>query len=172
MLREGSKNEVPSIDLSIDARQADIIFPGGEGVGPVRVQLIPQLANLTEIFDGRYTPLWRYEVYPSGIRIDGSVKLNLGVPEYRGSYNYIPQKGKLVVILGRDDNSLKMVPVGVGRLEEGPTVQSVGGLHFSSLDYIAFAAVSDDMQPMLALYVNGEIGIDELRMRLQTAELH
>lgn len=64
------------------------------------------------------------------------------------------------------DRELLFVPIGVGKIE-GYQVQSITELAMPSLDFIAYAFVLEDKQPLLQRYVDHEIGLGLLTGALQ-----
>ena len=166
----GKENVIGAIGMHLDAREADLMFPDNTGAGGVRVQLTPQLSQPVAVFDPRYLPFWRYDIQPVGIMVDGDLQLAFELPPFRGSYQYVPEQGQYVVLLGRDNATLEMTPVGVGRVEAGPRVVTTGSTHYTSLDYIAYAMVAPAQQTTLERYAQGDMGIDQLRVYLRTYE--
>jgi hypothetical protein len=132
------------------------------------VQLLPQSAQPVPLFDTRYAPFWSYSVQPVGIGVEGNLQVAFDLPAFRGSHDYVPPEGYYVLLLGMNNDTLALEPVGVGMVQAGPRVVSVGVTHYSALDHITYAVVALEQQEMLARYAAGETGIEQLRVYLQT----
>ncbi len=192
-LQQGAKNVIPSFtlpllnreipfayinshatqvfnggELSIDTQQASLAFPDGAQEGPVHVQFLPGSSHLPPVFKPEYIPQWSYSVQPSGIKVEGNISLDFALPKYRQSYEYAPQEGELVLLLGSNSNSSQLIPVGVGEAIAGNRVHSVGQTHFNMLDTIAYSMVMPEQRLDLRAYQQGEIDLQQLTLRLQT----
>lgn len=142
-----------------------LVFPNGRNSGPVHVQFTT-FSELGVRVDESATPLWMYAVQPVGIRVEGPVGLRINMPSLYGSYDYIPDDGTYVVLLGYDAGTGMILPVGAGRIEDRQ-VSSVGKLHLDNLNYLGYAFAPGDGQTVLARYADNEIGtLAELRSEL------
>jgi len=82
-----------------------------------------------------------------------------------GSYDYVPVDGTPVVMLGFDSDAQRIVPVGVGRVNQRQ-VSSEGQLQIRYLDYIGYALVNPEFYAALESYARGEIMIAQLMAEL------
>jgi len=71
------------------------------------------------------------------------------------------------VMLGLDDRSQLIVPVGVGQIENY-RVRSVGELQYQRLDAIGYGMVPYEWQETLAKYANGDISLELMRAELSS----
>ncbi len=102
-----------------------------------------------------------------GIGVEGSVGLRLQIPSYLGGYDHVPFDETRVLILGLDERSLQLVPVGVGKVE-GRSIVNTTDLQFDRLDYIAYAFVTNEGYPHLLAYERGEYrSLGQLRAKLE-----
>ena len=82
--------------------------------------------------------------------------------------DYISNVGERAVLVGLDPDALQLVPVGVGRIDtDKAQVISEGQVALKRLDYIGYAYVENDAQPVLERYANGEISLMEMIGELQ-----
>ena len=106
-----------------------------------------------------------YAINPKGIEVTGEPSIKLRLPELNGSLNYLPENGTRVVMLGVGKQHLTIMPVGVGRIEDG-YVYSEKLSGFELLDQIGFSFVIDDHQVVLSDYVEESISLRELSQQL------
>ncbi|NQZ12386.1 MAG: hypothetical protein HRT35_34970, partial [Algicola sp.] len=157
-------------ELNLDLSAAQLSFANGFGTntsnsGNVHVSfLTPQNTNLT--FLQGIAPVWLYGLQPAGITVSGQVGIQMKMPKLFGSLDYVPDSGSYVVLLGRDDTTDVMVPIGVGQID-GYTVKSKGPVNLQRLDFLAYAMVKPDAQPALAEYANGQRSLQSLIGALQ-----
>ena len=149
-------------ELILNLSDAILGFPDGRNQGEVHVQFM----NLNEIpYPSRPSavPHWVFGVQPMGVEVTGNVELEVAMPTLYGSHDYIAQIGEWVILVGYDTNALQLVPVGVGLVDE-PTrkVISEGSVKLQRLDYIGYALVDEDAQPVLERFANGEIGLEQM----------
>ncbi len=71
-------------------------------------------------------------------------------------------------MLGSNADNSHLVPAGVGEVISGNRIQSVGKTRFEVLDSIAYNRVMPEQRLDLRAYQMGEIGLQELTIRLQT----
>ncbi len=155
-------------ELSLNTEQVDLQFPNDSNEGPVHVQFLPGNSIQIPAFNEAYIPHWVYSIQPSGIKVEGDLSIDLELPTYRQSYDYAPKEGELVLLLGNNENSSHLIPVGVGEAITGNHVHSVGITHFKLLDTIALSQVMPEQRLDLRAYQQGEIDLQELTYRLQT----
>lgn len=154
-------------DLVMDLTDTRLVFPDQNTSGPIHVQF-------TDFSQFPYPlgPLgyghWLYFVQPGGIAVEGSITgLDIAMPAIMGSFDYVPDNGYYVVMLGLDDRSQLIVPVGVGQIENY-RVRSVGDLQYQRLDAIGYGMVPYEWQETLAKYANGDISLELMRAELSS----
>lgn len=154
-----SRQSQPSIlsngNLQLDLSNTDLIFPNGRTSGNVHVMFMPaaELAfNTTDVA----IPYWMYAIQPSGISVRGPIGLSMEIPELFGARNYKPAEDTYVIMLGFNNRTKIIEPVGIGQVK-GMKVMSVGAIELQTLDYLGYALVDEDVYPILERYANGEI---------------
>ena len=121
-------------ELLLDLTSADVLFPDGLNNGRVMALFAPSIALDVPIHN-YFTPMWLYNIQPSGVEVSGNLALDFAAPASRSGYSYLPENGGLVLLLGFDQQSDTVQPVGVGRYADG-RVTSEGINHYNRLDYI------------------------------------
>ena len=111
-------------------------------------------------------PLWAYATQPRGIEVEGQVSLRIAMPKLRDSYDYIPPGTERVVLLGYSPERKVLAPIGVGRIENY-NVLSEGTVVLERLDYIAYAIVPPQHQPLFAAVAAGSKSLNQLIAELQ-----
>jgi hypothetical protein len=158
-------------DLTLDLSGAQLRFPDGRNAGNAHVQLLPR-----ELIPFRaqpsVSPHWLYSVQPADIAVSGTLKATLAMPALYGSYDYLPEDGTYVLMVGFDSEAKQLTPIGVGQVERAlRRVVTRGALRPSSLGYIGYALKGDSAQAAMSRYANGEIGFEQLIIALdQLAE--
>ncbi|MFL0799467.1 MAG: putative Ig domain-containing protein [Agarilytica sp.] len=160
-IRSGSGNiRLAGGDVTIDASQANFVFPGNRSSGNVHAQftLAQQLSHTSAT---TAAPIWVYAIQPQGIEVHGELSIDVLAPQLNGSRDYLPEDGTFVMWIGQDPDTLQITPVGVGELV-GQRIVTRGELQLERLDYIGFAFVAPDQQELLRQYTDDEISLDEL----------
>lgn len=100
------------------------------------------------------------------------MKATIAMPALYGSYNYLPDNGALVLMVGFDQNAKQIIPIGVGRIERAQRrVVTVGSLQPTSLGYIGYALKDEAAQAVMRQYETGQITFTQLIVTLdQLAE--
>jgi hypothetical protein len=165
-LASGQANAVlANGELVLDLTAAQLSFADGNNSGNVHVSFLnPQDTNLD--YMQATPPNWLYGLQPAGIKVSGYVGVQIKMPELFGSMAYAPENGRYVVLLGKDANSNTLVPVGVGQIDNY-IVKSVGNLALTRLDYLAYAIIAEQSQPLLAEYADGQRSLASLIGALQ-----
>ena len=121
-------------DLTLNLGSATLEFAGGASAGDVHAQFLP-VTEQPYAYVSSAAPQWVFHLNPNDIKVRGSVGVRLKMPAMLGSYDYVSQVGERVVLVGLDANSLKIVPVGVGKVDTTTrTVASEGPTSFQRLD--------------------------------------
>jgi len=137
-LQSGASNVVLSGgDLRLDLSDATIHFNNNLNDGSVQTQFVSYdqiRANKTTGLE----PLWMFATQPRGLQVQGRVGVDMIIPQYAGSYEYLPDNTRYVMLLGYDFDRQSIMPLGVGQVEH-TRVKSVKALPYTSLDYIGYA---------------------------------
>jgi fibronectin type 3 domain-containing protein len=145
-------------DLVLDLSLADLRFPNGRTSGDMHVQFAAAGQYSHATLPG-IEPQWVFAVQPPGIAVTGKVGVTLELPALNGSFSYLPVTPIFVVMLGFDQTSKQIVPVGVGRLENQKVTATLTQLR--ALDYLGYVIVPTD-QKILEDYANGVISLQAL----------
>jgi hypothetical protein len=160
-----ASNSLVNGDLVIDTRGARLQFNDGRDQGAVHVQMINYGANIFQSNSLRLSPLWVYNLQPTGINVSGSVSLKMKMPTLYGSYEYIPAENTPVLIMGQDAITLDLKPIGVGTIINN-TVVSQGELNIERLDYIGYTLVAQANYPLLQQVLDNTLSLDQLTVQL------
>ncbi|MCW8997585.1 MAG: putative Ig domain-containing protein [Kangiellaceae bacterium] len=152
-------------ELQFDMTNATMTFPDGNTSGNLQMSFLEINDTVGEATRAAI-PFWVYGSQPSGIAVNGQVSLRMKLPKVYNSYDYVPDNGKLMILVGRPSNSNAVVPIGVGEVD-GIYLNSVGNLQLENLDYIGFAFTEEKNQEKLRDYANGEISLQLLIAYLQ-----
>jgi len=151
-------------ELRLDLSQARLVFVNGRDNGDLHVQFATRAEVPYRAPQPSVNPLWLYALQP-GARVEGSVGISIAMPSLRGSYDYIPADGTLVLLVGFEPDELRLVPVGVGRIEQRRVV-SEGRVALPALNYLGYVLVDEARQQLLARYRNGELSLEQLLAEL------
>jgi len=152
-------------DLIIDTRNARLQFNDGSDEGAVHVQVINYGENIFQSETLNLSPLWVYNLQPGGIKVSGTIGLEIKMPSLYGSFDYIPADNTPVLIMGQDATTLALEPIGVGTVINN-TVVSQGELKLERLDYIAYTLVPPEDYPLLQQYLDGNLTLEQLKAQL------
>lgn len=155
-------------EFKLDLSGADLEFPNGRNAGDIHVQFTP-FSQINIPIEPIAFPHWMYAIQPVSIKVNGEVAVDLAIPALNNRYDYAPPDGSYVLMLGMAANSKRVVPIGVGQVNN-LRVQSVGELHVNELDYLGFALMGADAQGLLQQYAEGRVGIQPLLIGLQEGE--
>ncbi|MCP4489973.1 MAG: carboxypeptidase regulatory-like domain-containing protein [Gammaproteobacteria bacterium] len=156
--------------LRLDLTEAVLTFPDGRSSGNVhvmseRIDEIPFEAVPGAI------PHWMFAIQPFGTEVRGRAEADLAMPALYGSYEYIPGHGTPVILAGFGAVPRKIVPAGAGLVEcadknNKGSCRVKGRADFTRLDYIGYALVQPEQQPLLEQYLEGEISLKVLTGKL------
>ncbi len=168
-INSGSSASLFEGELKIDLSQATLRFPGssaqqGRQQGDVHVQFI-EYGNLPYGSLSAAIPHWMYGIQPMGIKVNGPVGIDITMPTLNDSYDYIPQDGTLVVLLGYNSDAELLMPVGVGSIQNRHVISQLD-VQLNELSYVGYALVLPEQQALLQNYVDGNIGLEELKAGL------
>jgi len=154
-------------DLKIDFSLAIINTSQGQNTANIQFSLL-ETSTIGMQMSANTPALWVFAGQPQGIKITGDTPLTIKAASFYGSYQYLPDDGDYLVLIGRKSNTDMLDAIGVG-IREGVNIRSIGPVHLSNLDYIGFARVHSDKQLVLQDYVQGKIGLVQLKALLQTS---
>ncbi|MCU7892440.1 MAG: hypothetical protein KZQ78_12840 [Candidatus Thiodiazotropha sp. (ex Ustalcina ferruginea)] len=150
--------------IKLDLSGTDLLFPDTGRQGDVHVQF-SDFSQLPYPVGGAYIPHWVYTVQPTGVRVEGEMQVDLAMPKLNQSYDYLPDEGDHVLMLGIDLQSRHIVPVGVARIENHRAI-SAGKQHYQALDVLGYALVPREAQPPMQAYADGELDLRQLQIAL------
>ena len=148
-------------DLTFDFSQASLTFEDGQSSGPMKAQF---MTTSQFVHAGRpTTPAdWGFTVTPA-VAVSGPVGVEVRLPAFQGSYDYVQQLAPHGLMLGLDPVSMELAVAGVFQIDkENAVAHTVGTVHLSRLDAIAFARTREAIAPLLEAYANGEIDLVSL----------
>ncbi len=140
--------------LKLDLRDADLEFPDGQRQGDIHAQFMT-FSQLPYPVEPIVLPHWMYAVQPAGVKVEGPLSVDLGVPMLNQGYDHLPPEGSYVVLLGLDSASRHIVPMGAGQVQNKRII-SAGALYYDTLDVIGYALVPATVQPLLEQYATGQ----------------
>ena len=149
-------------DLKIDLTGVKLLFPDGQDRGLAHVQFTP--------FNQVAVPIAPLVLpfQPAGIEVlEGQPIFDFAIPSINGDYSLLPENGTFALILGVDKESLTIVPIGVGFVDNYRVISllplNIEGLR---LDYIGYAFVEAEDQELLESFAQGNLTLQELIARL------
>jgi hypothetical protein len=151
-------------DLELDLSAASLNFPNGRDNGDVLVQFLLR-GDVPYQAAAAANPHWLYGFQPRGIQLSGRVGLSLAMPPLYGSYAYLPADGQLVLLVGYNSAEQRLVPVGVGHIDNR-RVLSEGAVALPSLDYLGYVIIAPEQQAILGRYRDGVISLERLLAEL------
>ncbi|MCP3669449.1 MAG: hypothetical protein GY814_03230, partial [Gammaproteobacteria bacterium] len=167
-ISSGELNVINANEIQLDASNASYQFNSGDAEGAIHLQFLPYSSLNTPAFKIDYSPLWAYAVQPSGVSVIGDLQVEFALPKYQGSYDYAPDEGELLVLLGNSEDNTHLVPVGVAETLAGHRIRSVATTQFNNLNLIAYARVTFEQIADLAAYKAGDLDLQSLTLILQT----
>ncbi|MBW8184510.1 thrombospondin type 3 repeat-containing protein [Shewanella nanhaiensis] len=151
-------------ELELDLSQAKVRFANGSQNGNIQFSM----QDTTQIgmkIPNSIPTLWVFSGQPQGIKVSGDVALSIKAASLLGSYHYLPDDGKYLVLVGRASESNQLDVVGVAQ-RQGLWIRSQGQVLLENLDYLGFARVDHTKQEALEEYANGEIELIQLKAEL------
>ena len=147
---------------------ARLVFPDGRLGGEAQTQFLPR-----ELGSFPASPLgitsWLYATQPPGIAVEGTVAVRFHLPAEFGSYSGVPPNGTRGLIVGWDPQSDAIVPIGVGRVEDGEYIRSER-MELKSLDAlgVSFNRFDPEYLQWLADYGEGRISLAQLIQKIRS----
>ena len=156
-------------EVKLGLAGVNLLFPDTKNQGGIHVQF-SLITALPYKFMETCAPLWTYSVQPTGVKVSGSMQIDIKLPAYQGGFEYAPLEGEYVVLVGLDPDSFSLVPAGVGQMEAGHII-SRGLTRFKVLDQIGYARALPDLIEDLKAYADGDLSFEKLMVKLQTYTL-
>ncbi len=163
-VKGGSQLSLLSGELKLDLSNAKLQFPDGRQEGDLHVQML-QFSELAYPVDPMALPYWMYALQPAGVSVQGSIGVDLAALKLADSYDYLPENGAYVVMVGLDRAAGRVVPVGVGQIDN-LRIRSKGPLEPGNLDLFGFALAGIEAQPALKAYADGQMNLRQLQAEL------
>jgi hypothetical protein len=139
-----------------------LTFADGSGAGDVHAQFLTVSEQPYSFINGA-APQWVFQLNPNAIGVTGQVGVRIKMPAMVGSYEYVKNIGARVVLVGLDERSLQLVPVGVGLVDTGANmVTSEGQTSYQRLDIIGYGLVDQEKQSILEEFSKGGIDLSQL----------
>jgi hypothetical protein len=153
--------------LVLELTDAEVTFPNGASAGDVHAQVLVA-AEAAYPTRPSAIPAFTYGIQPIGIEVNGSVRLDLAVPEEVGP-TYFDSLAERVLLVGLDPNALELVPIGVGRVDRSARrIRSEGPLAPRRLDFIGVSPQRNPaIQTLLARYGSETMTLQELVAALE-----
>ena len=152
--------------IKMDMSDARLLFPDGRLKGDVHAQFAA-FSQIPHKINPLALPLWLYTLQPAGVHVEGDWSLDLQIPALNGQFDHVPEQGTYVLLLGLDNETQQITPVGVGQIN-GHRVSSRGPLEQTTLDVLGYAYVEPQVQPLLQQYADEEITLPLLLAEIQT----
>ncbi len=163
-VKGGSQLSLLNGELKIDLSNAKLQFPDGRQDGDLHVQML-QFSELAYPVDPMAMPYWMYALQPAGVTVEGSLSVDIAALKLADSYDYLPENGAYVVLVGLDRAAGRVVPVGVG-LIDNLRIRSQGAFAPGNLDLFGFALAGIEAQPALKAYADGQMNLRQLQAEL------
>jgi len=110
-------------------------------------------------------PFWMYALQPAGVNVRGPINVDIAALKLADSYDYLPENGAYVVMVGLDRTAGRVVPVGAGQIDN-LRIRSKGLLEPGNLDLFGFALAGVEAQPVLQAYAEGKMNLRQLQAEL------
>ncbi|BEU03028.1 hypothetical protein OAG1_18280 [Agarivorans sp. OAG1] len=148
-------------DVKLDLSDAIVLFPDGFDKGTVYVQLAsPSTINAPLISE--FAPLWAFATQPKGITFDGSVAVDIKLPKYQESYDYLQYVGEYMMLVAYQPDKSVIAPIGVAKINDNRHLISQHPVTPGSLDYIGASWIPHELQSLAAEVADGEKSLLEL----------
>jgi hypothetical protein len=163
-VKGGSQLSLLGGELKIDLSNARLQFPDGRQEGDLHVQML-QFSELAYPVDPMAMPYWMYALQPAGVNVEGALSVDIAALKLADSYDYLPENGAYVVLVGLDRAAGRVVPVGVGKIDN-LRIRSQGSFAPGNLDLFGFALAGIEAQPALQAYADGQMNLRQLQAEL------
>jgi methionine-rich copper-binding protein CopC len=151
-------------ELELDFSEAKVRFSNGKQSGNMQFSM-QETTQIGMKVPNSIPTQWVLSGQPQGVKVSGKVALSIKAASLLGSYHYLPDDGKYLVLVGRASESNQLDVVGVAQ-RQGLWVRSQGQVQLENLDYIGFSRVHYLKQTALEEYANGEIELIQLKAEL------
>ena len=147
-------------DLILDLTHAELTFPNGRHQGDAQVQFMLR-QHVPFRAQPSVAPHWLFAMQPGDVAVTAGAKATMTMPPLYGSYDYIPENDTLVLMVGFNNNTKQLIPIGLGRVQ-GRQVITVGELQASHLNYLGYALKDAGAQTVMKQHESGEITFRQL----------
>ena len=163
----GTINKLLQNNVILDLTQASLLFPDSKLSGNAQAQFYP-FSQILYPLNPEVAPLWLYGIQPSGIEVNGSLKIDLEIPKLNQSYQHIPPNNTYVLLVGRNKTANQIVPMGVGIIN-GHRVRSIGITHYQTLDAMGYTLMPEEAQQALKDYSEDKLNLSQLMVKVRQA---
>ena len=163
-INSGQAISLANGELKLDLSQAELLFTQGANKGRRNGDVFVHFATSEQLdvsARGVASAAWYYAMQPPGVEVTGDIQFSIKIPKLYGSTDYAPDDGTLVLLAGFDSESQSIVPVGVGRVDNGYVV-SEGPLQLNRLDYLGYNFMPPEIQDLMQRYLAGELSYTQL----------
>jgi hypothetical protein len=154
-------------DIKLGLEATGLLFPDDSNA--IHTQFIPMSSNVRPV-DPDLAVFWMYQTQPFGITPVDAVEIEISLPKYRGTHNYLlgGQESEYWVLLVAYNPIKNMIePVGVGSIS-GTKLTSHGAIEIPTLDYLGYATPLPEHQQLFEQYLAGQMSFQELVFRVKT----
>ena len=163
-VKGGSQLSMLGGELKLDLGNATLQFPDGRQDGDLHAQML-QFSELPYPVDPMAMPFWMYALQPAGVNVRGPINVDIAALKLADTYDYLPENGAYVVMVGLDRTAGRVVPVGAGQIDN-LRILSKGVLEPGNLDLFGFALAGIEAQPVLQAYAEGQMNLRQLQAEL------
>ncbi|WP_157365362.1 thrombospondin type 3 repeat-containing protein [Zooshikella ganghwensis] len=164
-VQSGRVNRFANDALLLDSQQARLLFTDGRQQGAMAAVFVPD-NQIPFPMTRPLIPQWAYVLQPAGVQVSGSLAVDFVIPALDGSYDHVPPNDSYVFLLGYSGQADRMVPVGVGQIQNNRVV-SQGDTYYDRLDAIAYGIAAPAYQETLKNYAEGKASFAEVLLLLQ-----
>ncbi|MBF0397749.1 MAG: hypothetical protein HQK78_13300, partial [Desulfobacterales bacterium] len=155
-------------EIVLNLKEVQLTFPDGKDRGDVYAQYFKR-EQISHVFSQSVTVIGAFSIQPIGVEVSGNLQMTILLSPINGSYDYVSKIGSRVALIGINPDTLEIIPVGVGKVnEENKKIISEGKTTYKRLDFIGYAFVKEENQPLLERYVKGEISLKDMVTALET----
>ena len=152
--------------LQLDVADAEFTFPDGSSQGALLSQFT-RLDEISEPLDPDFNPPWYFATFPQGVEISKAYTISLTLPEFDGSYDYVPAHRYYMLLMATDPLTGVISPKGVGQLS-GHQIISLRH-QVTSLNHIGVAYIPQQYEHLAQSYIAGDLNLQEFIIQLRQA---
>jgi len=150
--------------VSLDLTNATLRFRDGRNAGPAHVQF-NTFGGFNYPTHPLVAPNWLYSVQPLGITLDGDAELRFELPKLQNGYDYLPEDGKLGLLMGVNPRTERIEPLGLVKRQNTSAVV-LPGHQLTVLDHLGAVFLPESLDPLLQQYQAGELSLELLLVRI------